>query len=174
MDINDVFCLGKTVKTHGLSGEISCFIDADEPLIYSNIEAVFVRHKQNLIPYIIECIHINEKGFCIIKFKNIDNYAQAKVLCKKELYLPLDLLPPRTGNSFYFHEIIGFCVEDINYGYVGKINSVIENALQPLFAIDFDNKEVLIPIHDDFIVEVNRKDKKIIVNTPPGLIEIYL
>ena len=37
-----------------------------------------------------------------------------------------------------------------------------------------EGKEILIPLHDNFLKEVNRKEKKIIVETPEGLIDLYM
>ena len=35
-------------------------------------------------------------------------------------------------------------------------------------------KQILIPMIDDFIVEVNRSKKEITMNTPVGLVDLYL
>ena len=45
---------------------------------------------------------------------------------------------------------------------------------QPIFEIEHEGQQILIPLHDDFLKEVNRKDKRIIVEAPEGLIELYL
>jgi 16S rRNA processing protein RimM len=37
-----------------------------------------------------------------------------------------------------------------------------------------DDKEILIPVVDEFIYEVNRKEKYIVLNCPEGLIDLYL
>ncbi|MEO9512162.1 MAG: hypothetical protein ABJN84_18115 [Flavobacteriaceae bacterium] len=37
-----------------------------------------------------------------------------------------------------------------------------------------DEKELLIPISDDIITKVDRKNKRIQVKTPEGLVELYL
>ncbi|NJM80614.1 MAG: hypothetical protein HC854_15170 [Flavobacterium sp.] len=34
--------------------------------------------------------------------------------------------------------------------------------------------EILVPMIDYFIIEVNRKEKKLILTTPPGLVDLYL
>jgi 16S rRNA processing protein RimM len=84
------------------------------------------------------------------------------------------LLPKLTGNKFYFHEVIGFTVVDVSFGNVGTIVHINDKAAQPLFEIDSNGKEIFIPMIDDFIKKVDRKNKKIEVETPEGLIELYL
>ncbi|GAL79083.1 16S rRNA processing protein RimM [Algibacter lectus] len=93
---------------------------------------------------------------------------------KSGLYLPLDLLPKLEGDKFYFHEVIGFTVEDVNFGTVGIIKAINDSTTQSLFEIDRDGIEILIPMNDEFINKVDRKNKTIIVDTPEGLIDLYL
>ena len=90
------------------------------------------------------------------------------------IYLPLDLLPKLEGNQFYFHEVIGFKVIDKNHGEVGVIVSINDSAAQPLFEIEQGDKEIFIPLIDNFIKKVDRENKVIQVETPEGLIDLYL
>jgi 16S rRNA processing protein RimM len=83
-------------------------------------------------------------------------------------------LPPLEGNKFYFHEIIGFEVIDSEKGNIGKILGVYENAPQPLLSIDCEGKEILLPIIDEVILNVDRQAKQMSVKSPEGLIELYL
>jgi 16S rRNA processing protein RimM len=93
---------------------------------------------------------------------------------KCDIYLPLSELPELEEDQFYFHEVIGFTAEDTNYGNIGVIKSINENRAQPLFEIEKDGKEILIPVNDDFISKLDKKNKTIFFDTPPGLLEIYL
>ena len=109
-----------------------------------------------------------------IKFEDVSSEIDAEQLLKKEVYLPLALLPKLEGNTFYYHEIIGFTIVDENFGNVGAISAVNDSSAQVLFEIDRNGIEILIPLNDDIISSVDRTNKTITVNTPPGLIELYL
>jgi 16S rRNA processing protein RimM len=65
-------------------------------------------------------------------------------------------------------------MEDINYGPVGIIKGVNDSTAQALFEVDKDGTEILIPMNDEFIEKIDRQNKKVIVKTPEGLIELYL
>jgi 16S rRNA processing protein RimM len=56
----------------------------------------------------------------------------ADAIMGNDIYLPLKMLPKLTGNKFYFHEVIGFEVEDKRLGVVGKIESINDTTAQPL------------------------------------------
>jgi 16S rRNA processing protein RimM len=60
------------------------------------------------------------------------NIEDADAIMGNDIYLPLKMLPKLTGNKFYFHEVIGFEVEDKRLGVVGKIESINDTTAQPL------------------------------------------
>ena len=93
---------------------------------------------------------------------------------KSGLYLPLEFLPKLNDDKFYFHEIIGYKIEDKNFGFVGIVKSVNDSTAQSLFEIDNNGIEILIPMNDEFISKVDKENKTIFVDTPEGLIDLYL
>lgn len=174
MNKNDCYFLGYVAKTHGIKGEVSIKLDVDNPYEYSELESVFLEIQGKLIPFFIESISIKDKGFASVKFEGIDQEPQATSLLHTELFLPLSILPPLSGNKFYFHEVIGFQVEDKDFGPVGIIKDVLDYPHQSVLQIMRDNKEVLIPITDEIIINIDRAKKTVSVDTPTGLIELYL
>ncbi|MEN9440517.1 MAG: hypothetical protein RLZ33_593, partial [Bacteroidota bacterium] len=92
----------------------------------------------------------------------------------KNLFLPAQILPKLSGKNFYDHEIVGFKVIDVNFGEVGVMESVIDLSVNPLLQIMNGSKEVLIPLIDGMVQEVDRKKKTLTINAPAGLIELYL
>lgn len=170
----DCFFLGKIVKKYSFKGELLVTLDTDEPEMYTEMESVFVEVNHNLVPFFIESASLHKSRMLRVQFEDVYSEAEADQLIGSELYLPLDLLPPLDGDKFYFHEIIGFKVTDVNKGDIGQIVAVNDQTAQDLFVIDFKGTEVLIPINDNFIKEVNRDNKTIVLDTPEGLIDLYL
>ena len=170
----DCFYLGKIVRKHSFRGEVVAKLDTDEPELYQNLESVFVALGNDLVPFFIEESLLQKGNQLRIQFEDILSEADADAILGSGLYLPLEFLPKLTGDKFYFHEIIGFDIEDINYGYVGVITGVNDTSAQPLFEIDSNGVDVFIPMIDDFIKKVDRDNNKIIVEAPEGLIDIYL
>jgi 16S rRNA processing protein RimM len=170
----DCFYLGKIVKKYSFKGEVLVKLDTDEPEIYENMESVFIALGNNLVPFFIEESSLHKSDLLRLKLEDVTSEADAEALLKSGLYLPLEFLPKLTGNKFYFHEVIGFSMEDINYGPVGIIKGVNDSTAQALFEVDKDGTEILIPMNDEFIEKIDRQNKKVIVKTPEGLIELYL
>ncbi|MBW1297482.1 ribosome maturation factor RimM [Aquimarina litoralis] len=174
MKKEDCFYLGKIVSKFSFKGEVLIKLDTDEPESYQKMESVFVNYNKNLVPFFIEKSSLHKSDLLRVKFEDVDSEEDADDLMKAEIYLPLDLLPKLEGNKFYFHEVIGFSVVDHNFGEVGTIMHINDSTAQALFEIDRDGVEVLIPMNDEFIDKVDRKKRIVFVNTPEGLIDLYL
>ncbi|HSI71022.1 MAG TPA: ribosome maturation factor RimM [Gillisia sp.] len=174
MTKDECFYLGKIVSKFSFKGEVLIKLDTDEPEAYTKMESVFVDYNDNLVPFFILKSSLQKSDLLRVKFEDVDTEEDADDLMKCDIYLPLSMLPELEEDQFYFHEVIGFTAEDTNYGNIGIIKSINENRAQPLFEIEKDGKEILIPVNDDFISKLDKKNKTIFFDTPPGLLEIYL
>ena len=174
MHKEDCFYLGKIAKKFSFKGEVLVYLETDEPELYENMESVFVEFNNNLVPFFIESSSLHKNDFLRVHFEDIDNEEEADNIIGCAIYLPLSMLPKLTGNKFYFHEVIGFEIEDKRIGVFGKIVSINDVSAQPLFEVLNGNVELLIPMIDHFLVEIDRKNKKVIMDLPKGLVEMYL
>ncbi|HCY80645.1 MAG TPA: 16S rRNA processing protein RimM [Xanthomarina gelatinilytica] len=174
MKKEDCFYLGKIVSKYSFKGELLIKLDTDEPELYENLDAMFIDLRNNLVPFFIESSQLHKSDLLRVRFEDVDTEADADTLIKCDVYLPLEFLPKLEGDKFYFHEVIGFKVEDINHGTVGTIVSINDSTAQALFEIDRDGIEILIPMNDEFIHKIDRANKTVFVETPEGLIELYI
>ena len=174
MQKKDCFYLGKIVKKYSFKGEVLVKLDTDEPEFYENLDALFIDLRNNLVPFFIESSQLHKSELLRIKFEEVDTEQDADSILKCDVYLPLQALPKLEDDKFYFHEVIGYKVEDVNFGVVGIVKSINDHTSQALFEIDRDGTEILIPLNDAFIKKVDKKKKLILVETPEGLIDLYL
>ena len=170
----ECFYLGKIAKKFSFKGEVLAYLDTDEPELYENMESVFVEFNNNLVPFFIENSSLHKNDFLRIRFEDVNNEEEADRLLGCAIYLPLKLLPKLSGNKFYFHEVIGFEIEDKRLGVFGIIQSVNDTTAQPLFEVLNGEVELLIPMIDAFLVKIDRANKKVIMDLPEGLVEMYL
>lgn len=174
MKKEDCFYLGKIVSKYSFKGELLIKLDTDQPELYDDLDTVFIDVRNTLIPFFIESSQLHKSDLLRVRFEDVTNEGDADALIKNDVYLPLKFLPKLEGNKFYFHEVIGFTVQDINYGKVGTIVSINDSTAQALFEIEQNGKEILIPMNDEFIEKVDRTTKTIFVKTPEGLIDLYV
>ena len=172
MKIDDCFYLGRITKPWGVKGQVVMFLDVDSPEDYLGLDSAFVEVKGNLVPYFFHLDNLNGNK-AVATFEDLTP-DQAHALAGHDLYLPLDLLPKLTGNQFYFHEVVGFKINDAEKGDIGVIKSIIEYPSQPLFQVMNGDKEILIPVVDPVIKKVDRDQRTIFIEAPKGLIDLYL
>ena len=170
----DCFYLGKIAKKFSFKGEVLLYLDTDEPELYEDMESVFVEFNKNLVPYFIENSSLHKNDFLRVQFEDVDSEEEADTLLGCDVYLPLSMLPKLEGNQFYFHEVIGFEIEDQRVGVFGKIVSINDTTAQPLFEVVNGEVEILIPMIDQFLIKIDRENKKVLMDLPEGLIEMYL
>jgi 16S rRNA processing protein RimM len=174
MKKEECFYLGKIVKKYSFKGELLAKLDTDQPQLYENIEALFLDINNRLIPYFVMTSRLHKSNLLRFKLEDVNTESDADELLRKEVYLPLDLLPKLDGKAFYYHEVIGFEIWEKSFGKVGALKGVNDQSAQALFEIERNGDEILIPIHDEFIINIDRDKKIITVKTPPGLIDLYI
>lgn len=173
MNKKDCYYLGKITRTHGLAGNVILKLDTDQPDFYNKLEGIFIEINGLLVPFFVEKQQWSKDNSKIISFKNA-TLQMAEQSVNKNVFLPLSTLPELKGNQFYYHEIIGFEIEDSLGNSAGIIKEVNDNAPQHYFVLNLENKEVIIPVIKDWILEVNRENKFIKMELPDGLLDVFL
>jgi len=177
MIIEDLQEVGYTKKAHGLKGELKIHVEKRYMEDFLTNEVVLISDITGIIPYFIENTRIGNE--IIVKFEGVDDVNSAKALQSKKLYFPqmkILKMGERTivipNNQFL--DIEGFKVEDINIGYVGILLSTQQLPGQLMGYIQTDKGEKAIPMVDAFVIQIDRKSKKLILNLPEGLLNLSI
>lgn len=171
---DDFYYLGKILKTHGNKGHLLILLDVESPSTYSKTDAFFLSINNDLVPFIIQEITLKQNKLAEVAFEDVESNEEAKQLVGCELYLPTNMLPPIKGKKFHKQEIIGFQVVDENRGNIGIVAAVLEFPKQLLLEVRFEDKEILIPLVDAILINVDRKKEVVNIRAPEGLIDLYL
>jgi 16S rRNA processing protein RimM len=171
MKLETCYKIGYILKPHGLKGQVTISLDPDAPEDFSPVQTVFVERHEKLLPYFIENISLKgNKAF--LKLEEVNSPEEAKEISKSALYLPKSERPKAGRGAFYDDEIIGFEVLDSEAGAIGNIREVVAAGPNKLLSVDYQGKEVLIPLNSPFINSINKNKKKITVTLPEGFLEI--
>lgn len=173
MTTNDCFSLGYISKRVGNKGELAFVLDVDEPARYKKLKSVFLELNGTLVPFFIQSFQLRGTT-AVVSLEGIDSIGRAEELIGTSLYLPLNMLPALKGKKFYFHELPGFTVIDNIFGEVGIIEKVLDFPQQVILQVKRGEQEVLIPAREEFIIKIDREAKRIEVQAPEGLIDIYV
>ncbi|MDP2423719.1 MAG: ribosome maturation factor RimM [Bacteroidales bacterium] len=174
MKAEGYYYLGKILRLLGTKGEMLVYLDVDDPGNYETLDMVFVLVGGNMVPFEVANIKLRHNNQVHLTLQDVDDTEQAEVLVGCSIYLPLSALPVLTDNQFYYHEIIGYEVVDEVYGFIGTVEQVLDYPLQALLQVSKEGKEILIPIVDEIITWVDKKNRCMHIKAPEGLVDIYL
>lgn len=169
MDKQACYSIGYLSRTHGLKGEVTAIFT--EPIELDSVKSVFIELKGSLVPYFIDSFSDRgDKAF--IKFADVNTVEQAAGLKGSALYLSKTVRPSLKRGEFYNDEVVGFMVEDETEGKLGLLKQVIQSGPSRLLEIDYDGKDVLIPVNGPFIKSINKSKKLIKVSLPEGFLSL--
>ncbi|MEO7523248.1 MAG: 16S rRNA processing protein RimM [Ferruginibacter sp.] len=166
------FKIGKFAASYGLNGELVLQHGLGKKTTLKGLETVFIEQtKDNFLPYFIENTSIKSDTETYIKLEGIDSKEIARKLTPKEVWLEDTDFKKFTAKAAPI-ALLGYSIIDGNTD-LGEIIEVIEQPHQILCTILYKGKEALIPVHEANLLKMDKKNKKIYVELPEGLLEIY-
>lgn len=174
MQLTDCFYVGKIVRKFSFKGELIIKVNSDYPEIITKSESVYITLGNTLVPFFMEKTNWQKALQYRVKFEDVDSETDADALLNKKVYLPNTMLPKKTGTDFYKDEIIGYKVEDVQFGTVGILKGINDHTPQTLFEVEDEHGVILIPVNDVFLKKIDRKNKLILVETPEGLLDLRI
>lgn len=173
MLVDDCYWVGEIRKAHGLRGEVKAFFDVDYLEEYIEMESVYLLNGNKLTPFFISKFRPIGPNLAILSFRDITTREASEDIQGLGMYLPLDQLPDLKDGQFYYHDIIGYTVEDQKEGTLGTVKEIQEMPASDLLIMSYKGGNVLIPITDEIVLLADHSNKKVITNLPEGLLEIY-
>jgi 16S rRNA processing protein RimM len=174
MEKSDCLEVGRIIKTFGYKGELIARIGKEFIGIIKNEGSVFIETDEELVPYFINELEHSEEDFYSFCIDDITSVDEAKSFNGSILWIPSDKIPKGTHKENPLQDITGYSVTDVNFGELGKADEVLEYPKHFVLRILKGKKEILLPVNDLYILEIDRKQQHILINAPEGLIETYL
>ena len=164
--------IGKLAAVFGLKGEMVLSHRLGKKTGLKGLKAIFVEErKDEMLPWFIESVRIKSDDEVFIKLEGLDTKEAARRLVQKEVWLPETDFEQFAGKSAPI-SLVGYHLwqgtEDL-----GEILEVIEQPHQVLCKIDLGGKEALIPVHEETLRKVDKKNRKVLVELPDGLLDVY-
>ena len=158
--------IGTLVNTHGIKGEARIMSNSDFKDLRFKVGAILTIEKKE---YEIEN-SFNHKQFIVVKLKDINSINDVLPLKGKKIFAK-KLVEKDLGDDEYFNEDLINCIvinqDNINRG---KVVDVIVGGIYNMIRVKFNDIKYLVPFHNDFITQVDMKNKKIYIDEIKGLI----
>lgn len=166
--------IGYTGKPHGVEGRLKIVIHEryERDALQANV--FFIEWKGGHVPFFVEDLSVGNAW--IIKLEDVNSPENAGALSGKGVFLRQeDLLPveaPDPDAALDFAIFIGFEIVDVNRGPVGQIKDVYDLGRQSLAGVEYEGREVLIPLHMELIHAVHEDVRELVMELPSGLLEL--
>ena len=170
--MNNYFKIGRLAATFGLEGELILEHSLGKKTSLKGLENIFIEEtKDSFLPYFLESAKIKNDKEVYVKLEGISAKETAKPFIKKEVWLSENDFKKFAANAAPI-SLLGFMVVNENEE-LGEVCEVIEQPHQVLCKIMLNGKEALIPVHEDSLEKIDKKNRKLFVNLPDGLLDIY-
>ncbi len=172
---NELSVIGRTLKPHGINGEISATVDSDVDLddlrcIVLDIDGIYV-------PFFINSYRSRGSEAVLITIDGIKDENQAAAVCGLDIHaLKSDLGEQGSldgDDGFYMSDLIGFKLLDQAGHTVGTISGYDDSTANTLLIVDNEEGEsIYVPIADELINDFDAEARVISINVPEGLLEL--
>lgn len=166
--------VGRLRKPHGLKGEYAIFPLTDQP------DRVFAPGRR-LVRLGLDGAVLGEpieversRGYhreWLVKFQGVELRTEMEQWRGQFLGAPIeDLTPPEAG-EVYLHELEGFAVRDAKGTALGLVTGLLELPGGVTLEVQGPKREFLLPFIKEFVREVRRDERVLVVVLPEGLLD---
>ncbi len=168
------FNIGKLSATFGTEGEFILRHSLGRRTALKDVTAVFIEErKDSFLPYFLQKAKAKDAEHVYIKLEGIDTREAARNMLQKGVYLEeADFKAQAAGSAPL--SLLGYQVEDSVQGLLGTIEEIIEMPHQVLAKVTYREKEMLLPLNEQTLLKVDKKQQLVRLELPDGLLDIYL
>jgi len=158
--------IGTIVKAVGLKGQVKVFSYAGSKERYRQLEKVYAADTLHTV----ESVRFLKENI-VLKLSGIDDRDAAEEAKGKDIFIEASELPELPEGEYYIRDVIGFSVFLEQGRLLGRLTDVIKGYAQDLYEVETaDEKKALIPAVEEFVLDFNVAEKKIVVKLIEGLI----
>ncbi len=133
---------------------------------------LIAENKKALLPYFVTFSRKITADAVFISLEGINTRERAQQLVSRAVWVPEELYHQLASKNAPAN-LLGYQIVE-NDKEIGLITEVIEQPQQLVCKVFIQEQEVLIPLHEDTLLSIDHAAKKVIVQLPDGLLDIYL
>ena len=161
--------VGKIINTHGLRGDVKIVTWTDYPEDFEEIDKVYIKRKTGDEVLTISNVKY-QKNNIIVKFKEIADINEAEKYKNLVVWADRDDLPELPEGAHYIADLIGLDVVDEGGNEIGKLVDVFNTGANDIYDVKRNGKKnLLLPVIDEVVKDIDLDAKKITVHVMEGL-----
>ncbi len=165
--------IGRLRKPHGLKGEFTVFPLTSTPQAVFTAGSKLMRVDlggEPLGELEIESARPYHREW-LVKFRGIADRPALDALRGCFVSVEAERLTEPEGDEVYLHELEGFSVRDEAGRPLGLVTGLYEVAAGLMIEVQGPKREFLLPYKKEFVVGVERGERRLVVRVPNGLLD---
>lgn len=166
--------IGKLVATFGVKGEMILKHNLGKKTALKGLSVFFIEELPgSFLPYFLQQVKIKSASELFVEIEGLDNKEKASKHLQQQVWVnETDFKKFASANAPI--SLLGFLAVD-NGKTLGEVLEVIEQPHQVMCRIQFgEHDDILIPINEQSLLKIDRKNKKLMLDLPEGLIEAQI
>ena len=167
--------IGEIVAPQGLRGDIRIKPSSDFPERFTKPGKRWIQ-KTDEMPTAIKLNKgalIPGKSIYVISIEGVSNRSSAEKIIGWKLVIPVESRPTLSKNEYHYFDLIGLEVRrSPQKTVIGHVTDLIKGGNDLLEIELVEGKKVLVPFVKEIVPEIEIKKKWLLINPPPGLLEL--
>ncbi len=167
--------VGRLRKPHGLKGDCAVFPLTDQPeRAFAPGQAVWLKNLAGNVvagPLEVERSRVYHRQW-LVAFRGHLHVDAVKPWGGHFLAVTAEALAPPAEGEVYLHELAGFAVVDPSGQALGLVTAVLEPPAGLMLEVQGPKREFLVPFRKEFVTDVDRAARRLVVDLPEGLIDL--
>lgn len=161
------------VAVHGLAGDLLLQHELGRRSDFKGVEAFLLGNDPaRLLPYFPVSVKAKSDSETLVRFEGVDTREKAKAFLRKSVWIPEAQARSLAAKNAPL-QLLDYHVIDRDKD-LGPVLEVVEMPTQALLRLEIEGKEVLIPLHRDNLLSIDHANKRVVVELPDGLLDVYL
>ncbi len=168
----DLILLGKIRKVHGYEGAVMMSLEDRFTEELPEMEWVFIEIDEKPVPFLISSLTENASGNIVLKFKGYESTETMTEFIGCRVFIKKENMEPENEISPYLI-LEGYKIFGKDKKLLGRVTKVLSLPMQYMLVLENDDKEeILIPLNEEWVLEINREQESIYMDLPDGIIQI--
>ncbi len=160
--------LGRITKISGYEGAVAVKLERTFTENIPRLESVFLEIDGKPVPFFISEYEYSGADILKLKFEGYESIEKVSgfIGCR----VLLTTVPEKNNFGDDSVSFTGYTVISVDSTLIGTISDLLKNPGQWLLVVKSEeNREILIPLHEDFIVSIDHEKKILVMDIPDGL-----
>jgi len=169
---NNLVNIGRVSKAIGYSGQIKIVFQKNLDSIPNLKGTIWLSIDKKMVPFSLKEVHSINKESAIISLDDIINPDQCKLVTGRDLFYPLKVNKRTKLADDNFSFLVGYKLIDQNDTTLGKISEVALSYGQILLTIENQQKNFLVPFHENILIGIDQDKQTISLEIAEGLMDL--